>query len=117
MPQPQDVGHQQERWTFGYLIDVILTRDAWMHRMDISEATGAHLELTPDHDGVLVADVVAEWATRHGWPFRLRLTGPAGGEWSSGVDGPEIEIAADAFCATVSGRGAAEGLLTTHVPF
>jgi uncharacterized protein (TIGR03083 family) len=117
MPRPQDVGHQQEKWTFGYLIDVIMTRDAWMHRIDIADATGAHLELTPGHDGVLVADVVAEWATRHGRPFRLRLAGPAGGEWSSGVDGPEIDMAADVFCATISGRGPAEGLLTTHVPF
>ncbi len=27
-------------WTLGYLVDVILTRDTWMHRTDIADATG-----------------------------------------------------------------------------
>src|SRR6185369_5704858 len=34
MPQLQDVNGAQEPWTFGYQIDVILTRDPWMHRLD-----------------------------------------------------------------------------------
>lgn len=55
-----------ERWRVGYLTDVILTRDPWMHRGDIAEATGAEMVLTSDHDRVIVADVVAEWAARHG---------------------------------------------------
>jgi uncharacterized protein (TIGR03083 family) len=49
-----------EPWTLGYLLDVILTRDPWMHRMDICAAAGREPELTADHDGLLVADVVAE---------------------------------------------------------
>jgi uncharacterized protein (TIGR03083 family) len=40
MPQAQEVNGVTEPWTFGYLIDVILTRDPWMHRMDIAAATG-----------------------------------------------------------------------------
>ena len=63
----------------GYLMDCIYTRDAWMHRIDISRATGRALRLTADHDGRIVADVVAEWARGHGQPYRLTLTGPAGG--------------------------------------
>lgn len=55
----------------GYLIDVILTRDPWMHRTDIAEATGAPLVLTAEHDGILVDDVVKEWAARHGSPAPL----------------------------------------------
>jgi hypothetical protein len=51
-----------ERWTFAYMTDVILTRDPWMHRMDITRATGTEPQLTAEHDGVLVA----EWAQRHG---------------------------------------------------
>jgi uncharacterized protein (TIGR03083 family) len=117
MPEAQDVGNQKEVWTFGYLIDVILTRDPWMHRVDISRATGATLVLTPAHDGVLIADIVAEWAGRHGKPCNLRLTGPAGGEWKFGVGGPELEYDAVEFCRIISGRGAPEGLLTTEVPF
>lgn len=42
LPDPQDVGGRIERWTNGYLIDTILTRDPWMHRMDICRRPGAH---------------------------------------------------------------------------
>src|SRR5262249_46144395 len=61
MPDLQRVGGRDEAWTIGYLIDVILTRDPWMHRVDIARASGAAHVLTADHDGVIVADVVAEW--------------------------------------------------------
>ena len=27
-------------WTVGYLMDVVFTRDVWMHRVDLSRATG-----------------------------------------------------------------------------
>jgi uncharacterized protein (TIGR03083 family) len=117
MPELQVVDGQQEAWTFGYLLDIILTRDPWMHRVDIVRATGADHEVTADHDGVLVADVVAEWAARHGRPYALHLTGPAGGSWSAGTGGPEIEMDAVEFCRVVSGRGPGTGLLTTQVPF
>jgi uncharacterized protein (TIGR03083 family) len=117
VPEAQVVGGQQERWAFGFLFDVILTRDTWMHRADISRAVGRGMELTPEHDGVLVADVVAEWAERHGRPYRLRLTGPAGGEWVAGEDGEELELDAVDFCRLLSGRGAGAGLLAEQVPF
>ena len=113
---------EPEAWTLGYLIDVILTRDTWMHRSDIAEVTGRPMTLTTDHDGVLVADVAAEWAGRHGQPCTLSLTGPAGGSWTWGAGGPSYELDAVEFCRAVSGRGsvAAEGgdtLLATLVPF
>jgi uncharacterized protein (TIGR03083 family) len=118
VPEEQVVGGRPERWTLGFLLDVILTRDTWMHRVDIGRAAGRELLLTPEHDGVLVADVVAEWASRHGRPYRLRLTGPAGGEWSSG-ERPEEELELDAveFCRVLSGRGHGSGLLAQPVPF
>lgn len=50
-----------------------------MHRIDIARATGAPLRLSAGHDGVIVADVVGEWAGRHGQPCTLTLTGPADG--------------------------------------
>jgi uncharacterized protein (TIGR03083 family) len=120
LPEDQVIGGRTERWTFGYLFDVVLTRDTFMHRMDICRAVGRQPELTPEHDGALVADVVAEWAARHGQPYRLRLTGPAGGEWSSGTPGAtreEIELDAVEFCRLLSGRGTAIGLLAQEVPF
>jgi uncharacterized protein (TIGR03083 family) len=117
LPLTPQVGDHEETWTVGYLIDVILTRDPWMHRSDIARASGADHVLTADHDGVLVADIVAEWAARHGQPHTLRLAGPAGGIWRSGEGGPYIELDAIEFCRVVSGRGTATGLLTTQVPF
>ena len=48
----------EEPWTLGYLIDVILTRDPWMHRLDICAALDRTPQLTADHNGVVVADLV-----------------------------------------------------------
>ncbi|HYI19827.1 MAG TPA: maleylpyruvate isomerase family mycothiol-dependent enzyme, partial [Solirubrobacteraceae bacterium] len=44
------------RRSVGYLVDLVITRDVWMHRVDISRAAGADLVLTSEHDGRLVAD-------------------------------------------------------------
>ena len=117
LPEEQVVGPDREFWRIGFLMDVVLTRDVWMHRTDVCRATGRDPQLTPGHDGVLVADVVAEWAQSHGRPYRLRLTGPAGGEWSSGSDGEELELDAVEFCRVLSGRGGGAGLLGQQVPF
>ena len=117
--QPIDeTGTATETWTLGYLTDVILTRDTWMHRSDVAAATDTAMQLTADHDGVLVADVAAEWAARHGRPCTLTLTGPAGGTWTWGSGGPSYELDAVQFCRILSGRATtAEGLLATRVPF
>lgn len=117
MPGEQAVGDRVELWSLGFLVDVVLTRDTWMHRVDIARATGHELELTADHDGVIVADVAAEWAERHGQPVRLTLTGPAGGSWSWGEGGPALELDAVMFCRVLSGRGKGERLLGVPVPF
>lgn len=66
-----DEQHSHTR-PMGYLL-VILTRDTWMHRVDIARAPARALVLTPDHDGRLVADVVVERSRRHGRPFTLEL--------------------------------------------
>lgn len=102
---------------FGYLTDRILTRDAWLHRVDICRAVDRPLLLTADHDGRIVADVVDEWAQLHGQPFELILTGPAGGTWQHGAAGETIELEAITFCRILSGRAAGEGLLATRVNF
>lgn len=115
MPEAQLVGGHLERWTVGFLVDVILTRDPFMHRLDICAATGLDPQPTAEHDGRLVDDVVHEWAERHGQPCTLELTGPAGGVWGSG--GERITLDALEFCRKVSGRGEAGGLLATAVPF
>jgi len=113
----QDPPFDEERWQYGYLVDTIFTRDTWIHRLDISRATGRDMVLTPEHDGRLVADVVAEWARRHGRRFNLTLTGAAGGQWRAGGGGDPIELDALDFCWTLAGRAPGSGLLTTVVPF
>jgi uncharacterized protein (TIGR03083 family) len=117
LPQKQVINGTEESWTFGYLFETILTRDTWMHRVDTAQATGQPMVLTAEHDGVLVADVVTEWAARHGAPFTLQLTGPAGGHWKVGGGGEELSLDAVLFARTLSGRAAGEGLLAVEVPF
>ena len=107
-----------ERWRLGYLMDRIYTRDTWMHRVDVTRAVGRDdLVLTPEHDGRLLADVVSEWAGRHGEPFELRLTGSVGGTYRAGEGGPELEVDAVEFMRILSGRASGQGLLATPVPF
>ena len=115
MPGTQTVGSAQERWTFGFLFDIVLTRDSFMHRLDISRATGIQIQATPAHEGVIVDDIVREWAARHRRPYTLSLSGPAGGTWGDG--GEHITMDAFDFCRAVSGRGPATGLLSQQVPF
>lgn len=104
-------------WTVGYLFDVINTRDPWMHRVDITRAVDKHMTLTAEHDGRLIADVVAEWARRHGQPFDLTLTGTCGGRYRQGTGGPSLTVDAVEFCRILSGRSSGNGLLTIPVPF
>jgi hypothetical protein len=117
MPMKVDPPFNNDGWRLGYLMDVIYNRDAWMHRVDISRAIGGEMVLTSDHDGRLVADAVAEWSRRHGQPFALTLTGPAGGVYASGQSGETLELDAVEFCRILSGRAQGAGLLSTEVPF
>ncbi len=103
--------------TVGDLMDYVYTRDTWMHRVDICRATDRSLELTPDHDGVLVRHVAEQWADRHGHPVVLKLTGPAGSTTVRGSGGETIEIDAVEFCRMLSGRAEGGGLLEVKVPF
>lgn len=103
--------------SLGDLYAYVLTRDVWMHRVDITRATGREMVLTPEHDGALVADVVAEWAGRHGRPFDLVLTGAAGGAFGVGEGGELIEIDAVEFCRKISRRAPATGLLAEPAMF
>lgn len=105
------------RITLGHLNDVILTRDVLMHRIDIARAAGLDDGLDDGADRRVVADIVAEWAERHGQPVRLDLTGPAGGTYQQHAGGPQLTLDAAEFCRVVSGRASGDGLLATHVLF
>jgi len=99
-----------------YLLDVGFTRDIWAHRIDIHEAIGRPMRLSADHDGRLVADIVAEWSGIHGQPFELVLDGPAGGKFIQGVEGERIEIDALDFVRTLAGRLPGAGVLSNPLP-
>ena len=92
-----------------------------MHRVDTARATGRdRWQLTADHDGVLVADVVAEWAARHGSACALHLDRPGRRPLAGSAPVvPELELDAVEFCRIVSGRRseATHALLDTKVPF
>jgi uncharacterized protein (TIGR03083 family) len=99
-----------------YLLDVGFTRDTWCHRIDISYATGRPMELTPGHDGRLVAGIVAEWAATHRQPFDLVLDGPAGGTFAQGTGGEHVDIDALDYIRTLTGRLPGTGVLAHPLP-
>ncbi len=99
-----------------YLLDVGFTRDVWAHRIDIHAVIGRPMELTAEHDGRLVADIVAEWADIHGEPFELILEGTAGGKFSQGAGGERVEIDAIEFIRVLSGRVTGSGVLRHPLP-
>ncbi len=104
-------------WTsLKYLLDVGFTRDVWAHRIDICAAIDRPMELTADHDGRLVADIVGEWASIHGEPFELVLEGVAGGKFSQGENGERVDIDAITFIRILSGRLPGSGVLAHPLP-
>jgi uncharacterized protein (TIGR03083 family) len=105
------------RFSMRELFEVILTRDTWMHRVDIARTTGREMVLTPEHDGRIVVDCVLDWAKKHDRPFSLVLGGPTGGRFEVGTGGPGIEIDAIEFVRALSGRGVREEILGTRVVF
>lgn len=104
-------------FSMAYLRDDILTRDVWMHRVDISRATGHELVLTSEHDGRFIANIVRDLAQRWKKPFTLKLDGPAGGTFVKGSGGVDVRVDAIELCRILSGRSTGHGLPTDVVPF
>jgi hypothetical protein len=73
-------------------------------------------QLTGEHDGRIVADVVAEWSRRHAQPYTLVLTGPAGGRFTAGTGAPEQRLDAVEFVRILSGRADGPGILRHKLP-
>jgi uncharacterized protein (TIGR03083 family) len=109
---PAPVGRQP----VSYLFDAGFTRDIWMHRIDLARATGRPLEIDHEHDGRIVADIVAEWAGTHGEPFSLELEGPAGGSFAAGSGGEDRQLDAVEFCRILAERSHGEGILSHPLP-
>jgi uncharacterized protein (TIGR03083 family) len=111
-----DMGEPYGRRSVGFLMDIVYTRDVWMHRVDIARATDRPLVLTPEHDGRIVADIVGEWARVYGHDFTLQLDGPAGGSYFAGAGSEPLRIDAIEFARVLSGRGSGTGLLAYSFP-
>lgn len=92
------------------LMDVVYTRDVWLHTVDIARATGRPRPPAPQLDRRIVEDVVADWATRHGRPFVLELTGDVVGRYRAGEGGPRVAVDAVALCRVLSGRAEPDDL-------
>lgn len=94
------------RVNLGHLFDAILTRDVWLHRIDIARAVGHGLTFGP-HDRRVIDDVIAEWAERLGERgFVLTVTGPFQARYVSGADGEHLELDGIELCRILSGRAA-----------
>jgi uncharacterized protein (TIGR03083 family) len=104
------------RKPLAYLFDMGFTRDVWMHRIDLACATGKTVDHDADHDGRMVADMVAEWATTHGEPFTLELEGPAGGHFTAGEGGEHVRIDTTEFFRILAERAHGDGVLRHTLP-
>jgi uncharacterized protein (TIGR03083 family) len=115
--------------TLRFLMEQIFMRDHFMHRIDISRATGKPMTLG-DSERRIVADVVRHWSRASKADARLELSGDAGGIFISG-SGRRATIKGDAldFCRLMCGRaevsdlavegdeGAGIAWLSVKVPF
>ena len=116
-PIPLDFGPIIGKKPMGsYLMDVVFTRDTWMHRIDTCRAVGIEPVLTPEHDGRLLEDMVAEWAKLYDLSIMLQLEGPAGGTFVRGTGDEELTIDAVDWIWILSGRGTGTGVLRKELP-
>jgi uncharacterized protein (TIGR03083 family) len=114
-------GFDQPR-SFGYLFDLIYTRDMWMHRIDICRAAGLNMALDAAHDGRTVALIVRDLAMKckrglNGRAAILELTGAAGGRYhigGSATPSATIQIDALDFSVLASGRDKAASVLANR---
>ncbi|MGW1343687.1 maleylpyruvate isomerase family mycothiol-dependent enzyme [Kribbella sp. NPDC002412] len=116
----------------GYIQDILLARDLWMHRDDMCQALGRPFDAGPYADEV-IAQVVYDVDTLPFWGERpsvvLELTGQGGGTYRLGRDEPVGRAAVDAvsYMRTLSGRDddpvvsgdplAVEAVATCRMPF
>ncbi|WP_433161124.1 maleylpyruvate isomerase family mycothiol-dependent enzyme [Kribbella sp. CA-247076] len=98
------------RMALGYVQDILLARDLWMHRDDVCQALGRTFDPGP-YAGELIAQVVYDLeASGPFWDERpavvLELTGAGGGTYRLGRDEPVGRAAVDAvgYMRTLSGR-------------
>lgn len=105
IPLPSSAGLRRGA-TVGYFLDVIQTRDVWLHRIDLARATGKPRGTTtaePVVVGQVMRDLALAWS---GPAVLLTLTGPGGGTWQVGDGEPVGHVTDDAvaYLRLLSGR-------------
>lgn len=121
-----------ERIELGYVQDILLARDLWMHRDDVCQAIGRSFDAGP-YAGEMVAQVMYDVVAGPFWGDRpgvvLELTGQGGGTYRLGRGEPvgTATVDAVAYLRTVSGRDdapavsgdpvAAEAVASCRMPF
>jgi len=94
-----------------YLFDVLTSRDTWMHRLEIADATHRPFAVD-DHDLAVVEQVVAELARAWTGPgCKLELTGAVTGVWTLGGAEEQLSVDGLTLMRSLSGRG---GLAPDH---
>jgi uncharacterized protein (TIGR03083 family) len=118
--------------TLGYVWDILLARDLWMHRDDVCQAIGRSFDPGPYAEEI-IAQVVYDVDSMPFWGERpavvLEFTGPGGGIYRLGKGEPVGRAAVDAvaYMRTLSGRDddpvvsgdppAVEAVATCRMPF
>lgn len=91
-----------------YLFDVLTSRDTWMHRLEIADATGRPFTVD-DHDLAVVDQVMADLARAWSGPgLKIELTGVVRGVWSLGSNPQTNSVDGLALMRHLSGRGGLE---------
>jgi len=96
-------------FSLGYIHDILLARDLWMHRDDVCRALGRPFDPGP-YGGELIAQVMYDVIDGPFWGERpaveVQLTGEGGGIYQLGRGEPVGRAAVDAvgYMRTVSGR-------------
>jgi uncharacterized protein (TIGR03083 family) len=121
------------RMSLGYVHDILLARDLWMHRDDVCQALGRPFDPGPYAEQVIAQVVYDLEAAGPFWDDRpavvLELTGPGGATYRLGRGEPVGRAAVDAvgYMRTLSGRDdapavtgdpvAAEAVASCRMPF
>lgn len=97
-----------EKLTLGYIQDILLARDLWMHRDDVCQALGREFDAGPYADE-LIAQVMLDLEDGPFWkgtPVVVVLTGQGGGTYRLGEGEPIATVSTDAvgYMHILSGR-------------
>jgi uncharacterized protein (TIGR03083 family) len=97
-----------DKLDLGYIQDILLARDLWMHRDDVCQALGREFDAGP-YAGEVVAQVMLDIVDGPFWsgtPVVLTLTGQGGGTYRLGQGDPIATVSTDAvgYMRTLSGR-------------